>query len=136
MSPDIFEVPAGTKKNLKFLPHPDKLYFLNFDAANQVVDVFINRRKVGTHIGGYSSFSFDVSDFLNKDGENNLIEIRVDNSHNEDIPPLSADFNFFGGIYRDLSLEIKISGIILIREHLMEKLYTGKLLKFLKNWQF
>ncbi len=105
--PGYFRGAGWYKKEFKIPAYPDKSYFLNFEAANQVVDVFINRKKVGTHIGGYSSFSFDVSDYLNKDGENNLIEIRVDNSHNEDIPPLSADFNFFGGIYRDLSLELK-----------------------------
>ena len=39
-----------------------------------------------------------------KAGEENLIKIEVDNSHNTNIPPLDADFNFYGGIYRDLEL--------------------------------
>ena len=32
--------------------------------------------------------------------------IKVNNAHDADIPPLSADFTFFGGIYRDISLEM------------------------------
>ena len=37
-------------------------------------------------------------------GGANSFRIRVDNSHDEGIPPMSADFTFFGGIYRDVSL--------------------------------
>ncbi len=36
----------------------------------------------------------------------NIIAVRVDNSHNPDVPPLNADFNFYGGIYRDVRLII------------------------------
>ena len=99
---------AGWYKKVLDIPVSDEnIYLLNFDAANQVVDLFINKKKAGTHIGGYTSFSFDITGFLNRNGEKNLIEIRVDNSHDENIPPLSADFNFFGGIYRDISIEVK-----------------------------
>ena len=78
--------------------------YLHFEGANQVTKVKVNGQNVGEHIGGYTAFCFDISKAAVK-GEN-LIEIEVDNSHNADIPPLSADFTFFGGIYRDLSLII------------------------------
>ncbi|PYS98511.1 MAG: glycoside hydrolase family 2 [Acidobacteria bacterium] len=79
-----------------------KHLFLYFEGASQVADVYVNGQKAGSHIGGYSAFSFDITS-LTKPGRN-LIAVRVDNSFNEDIPPLTADFNFYGGIYRDVWL--------------------------------
>ena len=82
----------------------DNSVFLHFEGANQITRVHINGKEAGEHTGGYSAFCFDITDFV-KAGDN-LFEIEVDNSHNPDVPPLSADFTFFGGIYRDLSLII------------------------------
>lgn len=81
-----------------------KSVYLHFEGANQITRAKVNGKAVGEHIGGYSAFCFDITDAV-KAGDN-LFEIEVDNSHNADIPPLSADFTFFGGIYRDLSLII------------------------------
>lgn len=78
--------------------------YLHFEGANQITRAKVNGKAVGEHIGGYSAFCFDITDAV-KPGDN-LFEIEVDNSHNADVPPLSADFTFFGGIYRDLSLII------------------------------
>ena len=78
--------------------------YLYFEGANQIAEVWLNGKFVGKHIGGYSAFCFDITDAVRK-GENEL-KVRVDNSHNEAVPPLSADFTFFGGIYRDVSLVI------------------------------
>ena len=83
----------------------DQSVFLKFEGANQVTKVFIDNEIVGEHIGGYTAFVFELSKFL-KFGTSNEIRIEVDNSHNLDIPPLEADFNFYGGIYRDLELII------------------------------
>lgn len=80
-----------------------KRIFLYFEGVNQVADVYLNGRKAGRHIGGYTAFSFDITDLV-KFGVSNLIAVRVDNSFNEDIPPLTADFNFYGGIYRNVRL--------------------------------
>jgi len=78
--------------------------YIHFEGANQVVKLYVNGTYVGEHIGGYTAFSFDISKLI-KYGEENLFAIEVDNSHNPDIPPLSADFTFFGGIYRDVYLK-------------------------------
>lgn len=79
----------------------NKRIFLYFEGVNQVADVYVNGQKAGQHIGGYTAFSFDITELV-KFGASNLIAVRVDNSFNEDIPPLTADFNFYGGIYRNV----------------------------------
>ncbi|MGH9458282.1 MAG: glycoside hydrolase family 2 protein, partial [Thermoanaerobaculia bacterium] len=77
--------------------------FLRFEGANQVADVWVNGRPAGSHAGGYTAFVFDVTELVTWDAPN-LIAVRVDNSHDPDIPPLNADFTFYGGIYRDVWL--------------------------------
>ena len=84
-------------------PTNGKRFYLFFEGANQLTDVFLNGKHVGQHVGGYTAFVFEITDYLKYDGAN-LLVIKVDNSHNSDIPPLNADFNFYGGIYRDVWL--------------------------------
>jgi beta-galactosidase len=81
----------------------DKDVYIYFEGAAQVAEVFINGKSVGTHIGGYNFFSFPITDAIKLD-QSNTFSIKVNNQHNEDIPPLSADFTFYGGIYRDVYL--------------------------------
>ncbi|HKC36345.1 MAG TPA: glycoside hydrolase family 2 TIM barrel-domain containing protein [Chitinophagaceae bacterium] len=78
-----------------------KQLFLRFEGANQLTEVYINGRKAGTHIGGYTAFQFAVSSLLYFDGQSNEILVKVDNSYDPQVPPLTADFTFFGGLYRD-----------------------------------
>lgn len=81
----------------------NKQTFIKFEGSNQITTLFVNNVEVGKHIGGYTGFVFDITKFLNY-GEENELKIEVDNSHHQDIPPLDADFNFYGGIYRDIQL--------------------------------
>lgn len=84
--------------------HEDKHAFIYFEGANQEIEVYVNGQFAGRHIGGYTRFRFDVSHLL-RYGEKNNIAVKVNNRHHVDIPPLSADFTFYGGIYRDVYLE-------------------------------
>jgi len=79
-----------------------KKVFVRFDGANQEVDLFVNGVHAGNHKGGYTAFVFDVSGLVR--GGANTFRIKVDNSPREDIPPIAADYTFFGGIYRPVSL--------------------------------
>jgi beta-galactosidase len=72
-----------------------------FDAASRRAEVFVNGRSVGSHLGGYARFRIDVTDAL-REGEN-VLAVRVSNA-SDDTPPLSADYTFFGGLYRGVSL--------------------------------
>jgi beta-galactosidase len=89
--------------------------YLQFDGANIISDVYLNGMHVGSHAGGFAAFRFDVTDLVML-GADNLIAVKVDNSAGVDVnnaittsatanvPPLNADFTFFGGIYRGVHL--------------------------------
>ncbi len=83
----------------------DKVLYLHFEAVNQVAEIFWNGEKIYSHIGGYTAFNVPLpaEDWR----EQNILLVKVDNSHNDDIIPLMGDFNFYGGIYRDVYLEIR-----------------------------
>src|SRR5688572_7605599 len=78
-----------------------KRIFLYFEGVNQTADVFVNEKPAGSHIGGYTAFAFDITALV-KFGMPNTVAVKVDNSLVNDIPPLDADFNMHGGIYRDV----------------------------------
>ena len=84
-----------------------KNVFIRFEGANQEAELIVNGTSVGKHIGGYSAFSFDVTDYM-KQGANDIV-VKLDNKHDVEIAPLSADFSFLGGIYRDVELIITAS---------------------------
>lgn len=81
----------------------NKRLYLYFEGVNQVADVYVNTHRVGKHIGGYSAFVYDITPHITLT-KPNFFAVRVDNSWNKDIPPLSGDFNMYGGIYRDVFL--------------------------------
>ena len=77
---------------------------LQFDGVAMTAVVSLNGEKVAEHKGGYSTFRVDITDALH-DGANELI-VSVDNSDNDTVYPQKADFTFYGGIYRDVTLHI------------------------------
>lgn len=79
-----------------------KQVFLKLDAASKAAAIYMNGRKIGEHNGGYTACTFDITPFCSF-GAPNSLAIHVDNAR-QDIPPISADFTFFGGIYRDVWL--------------------------------
>ena len=77
--------------------------WLQFEGVNSSAKVLLNGRNICTHDGGYSTFRVHVSDLLAKD---NQLTVEVDNSINDRVYPQKADFTFYGGIYRDISLMV------------------------------
>ncbi len=75
---------------------------LRTEAASKAATLYVNGREAGSHAGGYTAFDIDLTPFLDPDSVNTLA-FCVDNAR-EDIPPVSGDFTFFGGIYRDVWL--------------------------------
>lgn len=74
-----------------------------FKGVNSQAVISLNGREVCRHNGGYSSFCADITDVLEDD---NVLIVTADNSPVEDVYPQSADFTFYGGIYRDVWLYV------------------------------
>ena len=83
----------------------DHLY-IEFKGVNSSCRVFLNKKEIGSHDGGYSTFRFDLTSALEKE---NLLEVLADNRENDRVYPQKADFTFYGGIYRDVNL-IQVPG--------------------------
>lgn len=79
----------------------DKELFLYFEGVNQIAEVYVNGAFAGEHQGGYTAFCFNITDDIIVGGKNH-IAVKVDNSHNHAIPPLSVGYALYGGIYRDV----------------------------------
>lgn len=120
-----------------------KRLFLHFEGVNSIADVFINRRHIGEHRGGYGSFVFEITGQVEYGKENSIL-VRVNNGEQLDIMPLVGDFNFYGGIYRDVHLlvmdEVCISpldyaspGVRLIQDSVSDKYAKVRALVELSN---
>ena len=84
------------------LPDPTdgKRQFIEFKGANHVATVYCNGRLLGQHKGGFSTFRFDLTAAMRPTG--NVLRVDVSNAPS-DIYPQTADFTFFGGLYREVS---------------------------------
>ena len=76
---------------------------LQFDGVAMTAVVNLNGQKVAEHKGGYSTFRVDITDLLQ---DKNTLTVEVDNSDNDTVYPQKADFTFYGGIYREVTLHI------------------------------
>lgn len=77
--------------------------YLEFKAVNQEAEVYVNGTLAGSHVGGYTAFIIDITPYI-RYGQENEVWVKANNRFHEDIPTLTADFTFFGGIYRDVIL--------------------------------
>lgn len=81
------------------MPQGEEIY-LQLDGVNSSAFVYFNSKLVFTHHGGYSAFRVKLENIK----DNNEIKIEADNSPNDFVYPQQADFTFYGGIYRDVTL--------------------------------
>ena len=84
------------------IPAADR-YYIEFRGTNSSADLYVNGEKKAHHDGGYSTWRCDITDELNK-GSSTMIVVAVDNAPNDTVYPQTADFTFYGGIYRDVNL--------------------------------
>lgn len=77
--------------------------YLEFQGANSICEVYLNGQLAARHAGGFSTFRADITPYLRTDGEN-LLAVMTDNGSNDTVYPQMADFTFFGGLYRKVSL--------------------------------
>ncbi|MEE1011674.1 MAG: glycoside hydrolase family 2 TIM barrel-domain containing protein [Acutalibacteraceae bacterium] len=74
--------------------------YLQFDGVNSSCEVFWNGKSIAKHDGGYSTFRAKIENIKDE----NILALAVDNSSNDRVYPQNADFTFYGGIYRDVSV--------------------------------
>ena len=88
-------------KSLKANELPEgEVKYLQFDGVNSSCVVFWNGKEITKHDGGYSTFRVKLENI----NDENLLVVAVDNSANDRVYPQNADFTFYGGIYRDVSV--------------------------------
>lgn len=96
-------------------PYKNGRTLLHFEGAGQKTEVYIGLEKAGSHVGGYDEWAVDITDFVEKAAQNEMLakefnekiplSIRCDNSRDlEMIPSDLSDFNLYGGVYRYLNL--------------------------------
>ena len=102
------EFPLGYGWYRKHLNLPqsiaNKRLFIDFDGAFQETELFVNGKLVGTHKGGYTGFSFDITSAV-KPGDN-LLAVRVSNNWNPRLAPRAGEHVFSGGLYRNVYLTV------------------------------
>ena len=103
VSKDYFRGPGWYRRGLDLQRKQGKRYFLRFEAAASVADVYFNGNKLGQHRGAFSAFCYEITDTLGPDGKN-VLAVRVSNAPEPDIAPLAGDFCIFGGLYRPVHL--------------------------------
>jgi beta-galactosidase len=84
-----------------------KRVLLTFSGAAHLATVYLNGEEIGTHACGYTAFTLDLSERL-RYGEDNLLTVRLDSREDLNIPPFGyvVDYMTYGGIYREVSLEV------------------------------
>ena len=124
----FYEGTVWFKKSFQAMPMHDYRTLLYFGAVNYDCHVWVNGKKAGHHIGGFTPFNFDISDLLTE-GENTII-VKVDNKrHAEDVPTQIFDWWNYGGITRDVKL-IKVPPVYLEDYNLQLTSLEGRQLSF------
>lgn len=110
---------TGNYQNGMYIPveWSSKRLFVKFYGVQSVADVFVNGYHVGTHRGGATAFTFEVTDKI-RFGTDNALLVVVTNSGRDDVLPASTDMNLYGGIYREAEL-------ILTERTAISPLYLG-----------
>ena len=94
-----------------FRPEADwqgKRVLLTIEAAGHSAFVYLNGKLLNEHHCGYTAFQTDLSQALNYAQENVLV-VKVDSTESQNIPPFGKviDYMTFGGLYREVYLEVK-----------------------------
>ena len=110
---------TGNYQNGMYLPveWASKRLFVKFYGVQSVADLFVNGNYVGTHRGGATAFTFEITDKV-RFGTDNAMLVVVSNSYRDDVLPTSTDMNLYGGIYREAEL-------ILTERTAISPLYLG-----------
>ena len=103
MSKDFYVGYGWYRNNVRLTKKDVAQYVaLEFDGVFQEAEVFVNGKKAGTHVGGYTGFEIDITPYA-KTGDNE-IKVRVNNLWKATVAPRGGEHTFSGGIYRNVRL--------------------------------
>ena len=114
MSKDFYVGYGWYRREVKMDDVRDKMFYLEFDGVFQEAEVYVNGQLAGSHRGGYTGFSIDITKQV-KMGDN-VIAVRVNNLWQATLAPRGGEHTFSGGIYRNVRLVSK-SAKAHIRHH-------------------
>lgn len=100
---DYFRSCCWYFKELEILPKNNEEIYLEIPAASLSAEVYINGTHVCTHKGGFSIFRVHLTPYINPK-KATKIAICTDNSESKEVYPQTADFTFFGGLYRGVNI--------------------------------
>ena len=122
-----------------------KRLFLKFYGVQSVADVFVNGHHVGEHRGGWTAFTFEITERI-RWGEENKVVVVVNNSYQNDVLPTSSEINLYGGIYRDVELIVTeqttisplqygCDGVLIKQNHITESTADATAAVFVTSWE-
>ena len=106
-TPADYEMVCGYRKRFRVPPvQAAPRLFLRFDGAAHQAVVRVNGRVAGQHQGGYTGFAVEITDLVDREGEN-LLTVQLDTREDPTIPPFGfvIDYLTYGGLYREVWLE-------------------------------
>jgi beta-glucuronidase len=99
----FYEGTIWYKKSFDYKIKPGMRLFVYFGAANYHAIAYLNGKKLGEHIGGFTPFNFEITDIVKE--KDNFLIIKVDNKrYREAVPTLNTDWWNYGGLTRDVLL--------------------------------
>ena len=99
----FYEGTVWFQRYFDYQPQGDRRAMLYFGAVNYDCHVYVNGKKAGHHVGGFTPFNFDVTDLLHEG--RNVVIVKVDNKRSASaVPTQIFDWWNYGGITRDVLL--------------------------------
>jgi beta-glucuronidase len=97
----FYEGTVWYKKSFDFHKKKDTRVFLRFGAVNYRAVVYINGKKLGSHEGGFTPFSFEITQLVQE--KDNFVIVKADNKRcSECVPTLNTDWWNYGGLTRSV----------------------------------
>jgi beta-galactosidase len=93
-----FRLPAGAR---------GRRVFVDFEGVMTASTVWLNGTRIGEYKGGFTPFSFELTQHIDWD-KDNVLAVEVDSTERADIPPFGYEIDYltFGGIYREVQLRL------------------------------
>ena len=109
INPEDYQMVCGYRRMVRISDEwKGKRLFLRFDGCAHIAELFVNGRKTAEHRCGYTGFSAEITDLV-RYGEENAVAVKLNTTEDPSVPPFgfAIDYLTFGGIYRDVWLDIR-----------------------------